>query len=292
MKNFELIKDLQQQLESVEKTLGRSGSTTREDRLSQALNRTDELVENLKSLAHRIQQWQKSSTRQTENTRSFLENKEHVSHSTFSAQGQPGPRHPVVGSRTRWKIENSQSALSSKKDNHDRGNLEGAREDQSTETFNESGIQSDKDATESARQAPVRDADGSGAVNFGDSRLPAPFPNDDEMLKQLAREYELRIREAQSIAPHLKGEDALAYQLQNMIDRMQQLRNTKFLVDPPELEKLGEHILDGLYQFEMQLSRNLQQVLFKDSLQFDKDEDVPALYRSQVEKYFKALSQK
>lgn len=77
-----------------------------------------------------------------------------------------------------------------------------------------------------------------------------------------------------------------------MIDRMQQMANLKFASDAQELDKLNSSVIDGFHEFELQLSKELQILLMKDSIRFAKEDEVPLLYRNSVEEYYKVLSRK
>jgi predicted RNase H-like nuclease (RuvC/YqgF family) len=133
---------------------------------------------------------------------------------------------------------------------------------------------------------------GNTALNFGDYSLPLPARFSDETLRQLAREFEMRVQEAQDLSKHLQGEDQHAQQLKNMIDCMQQMGNLKFASDAQELDKLKSSVIDGFRELELQLSKDLQIPLMKDSIRFAKDDEVPLLCRNSVEEYYKALSRK
>jgi predicted RNase H-like nuclease (RuvC/YqgF family) len=119
---------------------------------------------------------------------------------------------------------------------------------------------------------------GNAAVNFGDNQLPQPLRLSDESLRQLAREFEMRIQEAQELSKHLRGEDELAQQLKNMINRMQQMGTLKFASDAQELDKLESSVIDGFQELELHLSKDLQTMLMKDCIRFAKEDDVPLLY--------------
>jgi hypothetical protein len=138
------------------------------------------------------------------------------------------------------------------------------------------------------RNKPTGDA----ALDLGGIQLLPPFPRGDDRLKQMAREWAIRIQEAQDLSKHLQGEDELAHQLRNMIDRLHQMGNLKFPSNAKELDKLNSSVIDGLHEIELHLSRDLQSLLMKDSFRFSKDDDVPLPYRISVEEYFKALSKK
>ena len=68
----------------------------------------------------------------------------------------------------------------------------------------------------------------------------------------MAREFAMRIQEAQDLSKQLQGEDELAHQLRNMIDRLHQMGNLKFASDAKELDKLNSSVIDGLHELELQ----------------------------------------
>ena len=59
-----------------------------------------------------------------------------------------------------------------------------------------------------------------------------------------------------------------------------------------ELQRLQSSVIEGFRQLELDLSKQLQQVISRENLHLAKDEDVPEAYRRQVEEYYKALSKR
>jgi hypothetical protein len=130
------------------------------------------------------------------------------------------------------------------------------------------------------------------AVNFGDRELPPPGQLTPDQVRQFEKEYELRIKEAQEISRNLRDHQDLAAQVKSMLARMKQMGSMKFLYDAQELERLKSTVIEGFRQLELDVSKNLQHVINKENLHLAKDEEVPELYRKQVEDYYKALSEK
>ena len=129
-------------------------------------------------------------------------------------------------------------------------------------------------------------------MNFGDYELAPPGRINPEQARQFDREYLLRLKEAQEIAKNLRGHQDLSKQIQNMVERMKEMKSMKFLHDAKELERLQGTVIDGFRQLELDLSASLQRVIAQENLHLAKDEEVPEAYRKQVEEYYKALSKK
>ena len=131
---------------------------------------------------------------------------------------------------------------------------------------------------------------GEGAINFGDYTLEPPSIN-PQQARQFEKEFDLRMKEAQDLSKNLRDRQDLAKQVQDMLDRMKQMKS-KMLHDEQELERLQSSVIEGFRQLELDLSKQLQQVISRENLHLAKDEDVPEAYRRQVEEYYKALSKR
>ena len=95
--NLQTMKDLQQRLESAEKSLVPYRETSRINRLSEALNRTEDLVAGLESLSRRILEMQQASPgRRQQPHRSHMNKGEKTPETlSYSGQGQSKPREPA-----------------------------------------------------------------------------------------------------------------------------------------------------------------------------------------------------
>ena len=85
-------------------------------------------------------------------------------------------------------------------------------------------------------------------MNFGDYELPPPGRVTPEQARQFEKEYELRVKEAQELGKDLRQHQDLAKQVQNMVDRMKQMKSMKFLHDAEELARLESTIIQGFRQ--------------------------------------------
>ena len=298
--NLLIMKALQQRLESAEKSLPLDRETSRINRLSEALNRTDDLAVGLESLSRRILEMQQASLRQATTAPRVSMNKEEKTRETLSHSrlGQSKPGEPAEELSMQEIPAGGKSAPTTPSRSQDANFVN--RNGQSGERTrpNEHGTQLSRAESrvnamgETENQAYGNIYSSDAAVNFGDNQLPPPLSLGDDRLKQLAREFAIRIQEAQDLSKHLQGEDALAHQLRNMIDRLHQMGNLKFASDAKELDKLNSSVIDGLHELELRLSRDLQMLITQDSYRFSKDDDVPLPYRVPVEEYYKALSKK
>ena len=294
--NLQTMKDLQQRLESAEKSLIPYRETSRRNRLSEALNRTDDLVEGLESLSRRIREVQQAAHPQTTTASPSSPNKGEREPETFSHSDQDNSRsgqfaealtmsHGTAG----WK---STQTVPSPSLNGNSVNRKGQPGEQTRSSGQESRVPPARGTEERGKQLKGNNEQGNASVNFGDYQLLPPERFSDDSLRQLAREFAIRIQEAQDLSKHLQGEDQRAQQLGNMIDRMQQMANLKFASDAQELDKLNSSVIDGFHELELQLSKELQILLMKDSIRFAKEDEVPLLYRNSVEEYYKVLSRK
>ncbi len=298
--NLQTLKDLQQRLESAEKSLVTYREKSRIDRLSEALNRTEDLVAELESLSRRIQEMQQTSPGQTITAPKVSINKGEKTPETlsYSGEGQSKPREPVEElsmsqSPGEGKFSPTTPSQSQGENSVNPNGQPGKHTRPDRHETRASTVESRVNETGEREYQPYRNKPtGDAALDFGGIQLLPPFPRGDDRLKQMAREWAIRIQEAQDLSKHLQGEDELAHQLRNMIDRLHQMGNLKFPSNAKELDKLNSSVIDGLHEIELHLSRDLQTLLMKDSFRFSKDDDVPLPYRISVEEYYKALSKK
>ena len=298
--NLSTIKALQNRVELAEKSLPLYREKSRMNRLSEALNRTDDLVAGLESLSRRVSEMQQASPRKATAPLQVSMIKgdktpESISQPGLdqSKPGEPAEKLPMAQIPEGGKSSPMTSSPSQDSNFVNRNGLSGERAKPNGHETQLSRAESRLNALGVTDSKPYgNNLNDDAAVNFGDNQLPPPLRLGDDTLKQLAREIAIRIQEAQDLSKHLQGEEALAHQVRNIIDRLHQMRILKFTSDAKELDKLNTSVIDGLHGLELQLSRELQMLLMQDSYQFSKDDDVPPPYRTPVEEYYKALSKK
>jgi len=310
------IDDVKQKIDSAEKGLGSapSDSSSPEERLSRALNQTGDLRENLESLSHRIKALRRGQDR---------------SQSAQAGRGKPGKPGEQPGQGSQGKDgEGQQGQASDKpgqqkgengKDSKDggqrmnaqgqsgqqgEGNSPGQRGNPSSQNGQANananaggqggssprGTNPQTSSRNGERQNYGENYRGEGALNFGDYTLEPPALN-PQQARQFEKEFDLRLKEAQDLSKNLRDRQDLAKQVQDMLERMKQMKS-KMLHDEQELERLQSSVIEGFRQLELDLSKQLQQVISRENLHLAKDEDVPEAYRRQVEEYYKALSKR
>ena len=310
------IDDVKQKVESAEKGLGNApgDSSTPEERLSRALNQTGDLRENIESLSHRIKALRRGQDR---------------SQSAQSGRGKPGKPGEEPGQGSQGKEGEGQQGQASDKPGQQKGENgkdskeggqrasaqgqsghqgEGNSSGQNGNPSSQSG-QANANANAGARggssprgensQNSSRNGErqnygenyrGEGAINFGDYTLEPPSIA-PQQARQFEKEFDLRLKETQELSKDLRDRQDLAKQVQDMLERMKQMKS-KMLQDTQELERLQSSVIEGFRQLELDLSKQLQQVISRENLHLAKDEDVPEAYRRQVEEYYKALSKR
>jgi hypothetical protein len=308
------IEDIKQKIDSAEKGIGNgpSDSSTPEERLSRALNQAGDLRENIESLSHRIKAMRRGQDR---------------SQSEQAGRGKPGKPGEEQGQSSEGNGEKGQKGQASTKPGQQKGE-NGKDSKESGQRMNaqgqgsqpgegnssgQNGNPSPQNGQASAntegrggnnprgdsRQYGSRNGErqnygenyrGEGAINFGDYTLEPPSVN-PQQARQFDKEFDLRLKEAQELSKSLRDRQDLAKQVQDMLERMKQMKS-KMLHDAQELERLQSSVVEGFRQLELDLSKQLQQVISRENLHLAKDEDVPEAYRRQVEEYYKALSKR
>ena len=310
------IDDVKQKIDSAEKGLGSapSDSSSPEERLSRALNQSGDLRESIESLSHRIKALRRGQDR---------------SQSAQSGRGKPGKPGEELGQDPQGKEGEGQQGQASDKPGQQKGeNGKGSKDSgQRASAQGQSGQQgegnspgqngnpssqngqanananggarggssprgenSQNSGRNGERQNYGENYRGEGAINFGDYTLEPPSIN-PQQARQFEKEFDLRMKEAQDLSKNLRDRQDLAKQVQDMLERMKQMKS-KMLHDEQELERLQSSVIEGFRQLELDLSKQLQQVISRENLHLAKDEDVPEAYRRQVEEYYKALSKK
>jgi hypothetical protein len=320
-----MIEDLKDKIAGAEKKLdsSSSGSDSPEERLSKALTQTGDLVENLESFRQRLKEMRrqgKGSQKGLQQAEGGDKNGARQSDSGAQAQQQEGDgRQPGEQANSQ-----NQTGTSSPKPGGDEGRSGQAKNGQNPGAQAQASGQTSKEGSNSSsrsaqansnsnsaarganspqgenRQNDFSEGDrqyygnyrgGNAAVNFGDYQLATPRFLNPEQARQFEREYDVRLKEAQELAKGLRDRQDLARQVQDMVERMKQMKS-RFQADEQELERLHGSVVEGFRQLELDLSKNLQQLISRENLHLAKDEEVPEAYRQQVEDYYKALSKK
>jgi hypothetical protein len=327
-----MIEDLKQKIGSAEKSLDSSPSSTPEERLSKALSQTGDLLGSLESLNRRVQQLQATEQRkgggpagqgsrqqkkgsgssgEEPNGQDPSESANAINQGANPKEGQNGkglgkqtkgtsnqPATARNSSRNQQSSqqgepqENGQSSNGQSQGNQPQNSQANANSNSSALGGNSPGGETRQNTFDNGEEQYLGGPKHGPAVNFGDRELPAPGQLTPDQVRQFEKEYELRLKEAQEIGKNLRDQQDLAAQVKNMLERMKQMGSMKFLYDAQELERLKSTVIEGFRQLELDVSKNLQHLISKENLHLAKDEEVPELYRKQVEDYYRALSEK
>ncbi|MEW5978089.1 MAG: DUF4175 family protein [Acidobacteriota bacterium] len=313
----QMIDDVQQKIAEADKQVRATGSESAEERLGKALSQTGDLLAGLESLSRRVQQLQKAARQgrgepkeqapsRGQGPHDLQQRAQEQDEGAHSDQGQ-GPtqgttneKESAASGRTSAADSRSNESRSQGQQPVNPGNGRAKAESRSDHGANGSAEGRQRpdsnpeqlSSSDSDRQYHGTNSRGAAAVNFGDQDLPPPGQLTPGQARQLQKEYELRLKEAQEIGKNLHDHRELAAQVRDMVERMRKMSSLKFLHDEAELSRLRSSVIEGFRELELNLSRNLQNILAKENLHLAKDEDVPEPYRKQVEEYYKALSHK
>jgi hypothetical protein len=108
--------------------------------------------------------------------------------------------------------------------------------------------------------------------------------------RQWNREWEERLRELQDIRAQLGRGNQFADDLARIEGNIRNLMNARNGVDPGQLDKLAQQVIDPFRSVELELSRELQVLLAKENIRSAQEEEIPEGYKKLVEEYYKKLS--
>jgi len=135
---------------------------------------------------------------------------------------------------------------------------------------------------------PGREASRGQSYNsFGLPLGVGPYTGED--VRQLSREAQQRILDAQELRRLLDRNSTQMQNLEEVIAQLIALDNQRRYNDPEEAARLREAI-DLLRQLELDLSRDLARLTQRDKLLYADDNEAPDQYRRLVEEYYRALA--
>jgi hypothetical protein len=135
-----------------------------------------------------------------------------------------------------------------------------------------------------ARQGAGGSGNAPGSLRDGP---PGPWSRED--IRQYTNEFHQRRRDAEALRDELRRQRETSGDLNQLIDRMQQLENSKLYDDPTSLAVLRQSVLEGTKQFEYGLRRKIEGGN-KEQLFLSGSDEVPPGYRELVEEYYRLLS--
>jgi hypothetical protein len=130
----------------------------------------------------------------------------------------------------------------------------------------------------------------SGAWLGGDARPNGNGNYTNGDARQLRREYQERLREAEDLRRVLGEAGVSTRDLNDVINQLRQFDNDKLFNDPKALEQLHAAALTKLKEFDF----NLRKKAGADNgqLSLSGSEEVPAGFRQQIEEYYRKLAQR
>ena len=271
------IDSLREQLHRAAGAIGKSQET----QVTEAIEQTRDLVRNLESLSERIRERQEAEARGLNRDRSGEQPGE---------QGRgddPSERGEESGN------ENGQRGREGAR------GQEGQGEGQPGQEGEQSGEGSESQSGEGqgegrGEQRGLASRDGSGGASNIGAGSPAgprlqPGTFSTEELRQLRREFQERVSDAEQLRQELTRQDLDVPDLSEIIRRMEEFEKKQIFLNPLGLEQLEEDVLTELKQFEYWLRRELEGI-GEGELYLAGSDQVPADYRKLVEEYFRSLS--
>ncbi len=243
------LEDLSRQLEAARNSIGQ----TKEGKLEDAANKARQLAEGLESTRQRLHEMQRLSGRQDGSKAD-----------TAQQRGQQGQQSQSPSSQAQA------------------GQRAGSQGVQGESRQGERGM-----SPQTGRNGmPGTDArDQSGNL----SGPPGLGPHRDESDRQLGRELQQRLLDAQDLRRLLDRNSTDSQHLDRVIEDLRRMGQFSRYDDPDLLARLKGSI-DRLHQLELDLNRELSRLTQKEKYFYAEDSEAPSSYRKLVEDYYKALA--
>ena len=107
--------------------------------------------------------------------------------------------------------------------------------------------------------------------------------------RQLRREWQERLQEAESISRLLREEHSLGRDAAALSREMRELALERIFSDPEEIARLKSKIVHGFQQLELEINRALDRE-GENLVWLFQEEEVPPVFRERVEEYYRTLS--
>ena len=114
-------------------------------------------------------------------------------------------------------------------------------------------------------------------------------PHRDEDIRQLNRELQQRLMDAQDLRRMLDRNSTDVNSLEQVIENLRRISEGRKYEDPAMVARLKSAI-DLLHQVELNLDRQASQLSQQDKYFAAEDGEAPASYKKLVEEYYKALA--
>lgn len=254
------IASLRERLGQAEGAIGES----EQEQVTEAIEQTRDLVRNLESLSDRIRERREAESRGLRSRQQGREGEE-GQQGQQAQQGQPG--------------EEGQPGQE-------------GQEGQSGEQGSEGQQGQPGQRAQAGQDGGQRRLGGATSIGAGGDSSPGPYQPgtfSTEELRQLRREFQERVTDAEGLRQELARQDLDVPDLGEIIRRMEEFEDKQIYLNPLGLEQLEEEVLTELKQFEYWLRRELEG-LGEGELYLAGSEQVPSEYRKLVEEYFRSLS--
>jgi len=267
------LEELQKQLQSAKNSLGQS----QEGKLESQLDKARRLAEGLESLQERLRN---------------------------SKRGQPNQQAGRGKEQGRQQSEKGGEGAQANSQSKGRQGQEG-KEGQEGE-----GGQGGQGQGQQRGQQQGAGSQGGGGPQGGPQQFPnggrpdgdvrgltgnaqsAPMgvgPHSDEDFRQLRRETQERVADAQELRRLMDRHSTQEQNLDQILNALKRLDSARNYSDPEEVARLKQAI-DLLRQVELDLSRELAQLVQKEKYFYSDDNEAPARYKKLVEEYYKTLA--
>ena len=107
--------------------------------------------------------------------------------------------------------------------------------------------------------------------------------------RQLRREWQERLQEAETISRLLREEHSLGRDAAALSREMRELALERIFSDPEEIARLKSKIVHGFQQLELEINRALDRE-GENLVWLFQEEEVPPVFRERVEEYYRTLS--
>jgi hypothetical protein len=262
------LEDLARQLEAAKGSLGQ----TPEGKLEEAVNRARQLAEGLESMQQRMggRQGRQGQGQQSDRARAGRNGEpgqqgEEGRNGKSGKSGQPGEEGRNGAQGQRGEAQQSQAG---------QGSQQGESRSPGGTGFNPAG------GTSPGGQSMTGDA-------FGPPTGIGRYTDED--IRQLQREAQQRMADAQDLRRLLDRNPTQMKNLEQIIGNLRNMEGSRNYNDPEQVSRLKAAI-DLMRQVELDLSRDLSRLTQKEKYFYSDDSEAPSSYKKLVEEYYRALA--
>jgi hypothetical protein len=253
------LEDLNRQLEDARNSIGQ----TEEGKLEGAATKARQLAEGLESTQRRLREMQRNSGRQN---------------GSRGEQAQQGGRQGQQGQEGQPRANQAQSGQ--------QPGSQGTQQGQGLQQASRLGGQGM--IPQSARGSQP----GADAFNPTGNATGPPTgvgTHRDEDMRQLNRELQQRMMDAQDLRRLLDRNSTDMQNLEQVIESLRRIGDSRRYDDPEMVARL-KGAIDLMHQVELNLNRELARLTQKDKYFSVEESEAPSSYKKLVEEYYKALA--